>query len=89
MPELSTHEPPPEPAQDVSPPSDLPTDQGAVDSENPKPPSPTRTADPSNTDVEITRTGHPDPGRPTVLAKCPAKEELLDQLSVSKPADLG
>ena len=80
MPDSSTHEPPPEPAQDVPPPStDLPTDQAADDLENPKPPSPTRTDDPSNADVEITRTGYAEPGRPTVLEKCPAKEELLDQ----------
>ena len=82
MPESSTHEPPPEPAQDVPPLADLPTDQGASGSENPQPPSPTRTADPSNTDVEITGTGHVDPGRPIVLAKCSAKEELLDQRRV-------
>ena len=78
VPESSTHEPPPEPAQDVSP----PTDQGSSGSENPQPPSPTRTTDPSNTDVEITGTGHADPGRPIVLAKCSAKEELLDQRRV-------
>ncbi|XBI91590.1 hypothetical protein VPH35_028875 [Triticum aestivum] len=82
MPELNTHELPHEPAQDVPPPTDLPTDQGASRSENPQPPSPTRMADPSNTDVEITGTGHTDPGMPTVLAKCPAKEELLDQRRV-------
>ena len=34
--------------------------------------------DPQNTDVEITRTGFVEPGRPTVLAKCSAKEELLE-----------
>ena len=75
----STHEPPSEPAQDLPTPStDLPTDQAADESENPEAPSPVRTYDSSNVDVEITRTGYVEPGRPTVLAKCPAKEELLD-----------
>ena len=81
--DLTTHEPPSELAQDLATPaSDLPTDQGADESENPKVPSPVRTDDPSNADVEITRTGYVEPGRPTVLAKCPAKEELLDQRRV-------
>ena len=79
----STHEPPSEPAQDLpTPATDLPTDQAADESGNPKVPSPVRTDDPSNTDVEITRTGYVEPGRPIVLAKCPAKEELLDHRRV-------
>ena len=83
MPESTTHEPPPEPAQDLTPPAtDLPTDQDADESENPEAPSPVRTDDPSNADVEITRTGYVESGRPTMLAKCPAKEELLAQRRV-------
>ena len=80
MPDATTHEPSSEPVQDFPPPAtDLPTDQAIDESDNPKAPSPVRTDDPSNADVEITRTGYVEPGRPTVLAKCPAKEELLDQ----------
>ena len=80
MPESTTHEPPSEPAQDLTPPAtDLPTDQAVDESENPEAPSPVRTNDPSSEDVEITKTGYVEPGRPTMLAKCSAKEELLDQ----------
>ena len=79
VPDSTTHEPPSEPAQDLpTPATDLPTDQAADESENPKAPSPVRTDDPQNADVEITRSGYVELGRPTVLATCPAKEELLD-----------
>ena len=79
----TTHEPPSEPAQDLpTPATDLPTERVADESEKPEAPSPVRTDDPQNTDVEITRTGFVEPGRPTVLAKCPAKEELLDHRRV-------
>ena len=80
MPDSTTHEPPSEPAQDLPPPAtDLPTDQAVDESEDPEAPSPVRTDDPSNADVEITRIGYVESGRPTMLTKCPAKEELLDQ----------
>ena len=83
VPDLSTHEPPSEPGQDLpTPATDLPAERAADESENPEAPSPVRTDDPQNTDVEITRTGFVEPGRPTVLAKCPAKEELLDHRRV-------
>ena len=79
MPDSTTHEPPSEPAQDLpTPATNLPTERAADESENPEAPSLVRTDDPQNTDIEITRTGFLDPGRPTVLAKCPAKEELLE-----------
>ena len=79
MPDSSTHEPPSAPAQDLpTPATDLPAERAAGESEIPEAPSLVRTDDPQNTDVEITRTGFVEPGRPTVLAKCPAKEELLD-----------
>ena len=82
-PESPTHESPPEPAQDIPTPTADPPAERAVDgSENSEAPSPVRTDDPQNTDVEITRTGFVEPGRPTVLAKCPAKEELLDHRRV-------
>lgn len=78
-PESSTHEPPSEPAQDIPTPTADPHVERAVDgSENPEAPSPVRTNDTQGTDVEITRTGFAEPGRPTVLAKCSAKEELLE-----------
>ena len=83
VPDSTTHEPPSEPAQDIpTPAADLPAERAADESENPEAPSPVRTDDPQNTDVEITRTGFVEPGRPTVLAKCPAKEELLDHRRV-------
>ena len=45
-------------------------------SENPEIPSP---AHPDDPDVEITWIEFVEPGRPTVLAKCSAKEELLER----------
>ena len=45
-------------------------------SENPENPSPAKADDP---DVEIIRIDFVEPGRPTVLAKCSAKEELLER----------
>ena len=83
VPDSTTHELPSEPAQDLpTPATDLPTERAADESENPEAPSPVRTDGPPNADVEITRTGFIEPGRPTVLAKCPAKEELLDHRRV-------
>ena len=83
VPESSTHEPPPEPAQDTpTPTADPPTEQAVDGSDNPEVPSPVRTDDPQDTDVEITRTGFAEPRRPTVLAKCSTKEELLDHRRV-------
>ena len=83
VPDSTTHETPSELAQDLSTPAtDLPTERAADESENPKAPSLVRTDDPQNTDVEITRTGFVEPGRPTVLAKCPTMEELLDHRRV-------
>ena len=79
VPDSSTHEPQCEPVQDIpTSATDPPAERAADESENPETPSPVRTDDPQNTDVEITRTGFVEPGRPTVLAKCPAKEELLE-----------
>ena len=83
MPDSTTREPPSELAQDLPPPAtNLPADQAADESENPEAPSPAWTDDPSNVDLEITRTGSVEPVRPTVMSKCPAKEELLDQRRV-------
>ena len=75
-PDTSAHEPPPEPAHDIpTPTADLPVEQAIDGSENPKIPSPAKADDP---DVEIINTDFIEPGRPTVLAKCSAKEELLE-----------
>ena len=79
----STHEPPSEPAQDLpTPATDLPAERAVDESENPEAPSPVRTDDPQNTDIAVTRISFVESGRPTVLAKCPAKEELLDHRRV-------
>ena len=77
------HEPPPEPAHDIPTPTADPPVKRAVDgSENPEVPSLARTDDPQDADVEITKTGFTEPGRPTVLAKCSAKDELLERRRV-------
>ena len=56
-------------------PADPPVDQTVDGSVNPEASSPVKTADPQDVDVEITKTGYTELGRPTVLAKCSAKEE--------------
>ena len=75
-PEASTHEPPPKPVHDIPKPTADPPVEHAIDgSENPEIPSPAKTDDP---EVEIIKTSFVELGRPTVLAKCSAKEELLE-----------
>ena len=75
-PDSSTHQPPPEPAYDFpAPTSDPPTKDTLNNFDNPEAPSPAKTID---LEVEILRTQFVEPGRPTVLAKCCAKEELLE-----------
>ena len=82
-PEASVLEPPPKPAHDMpTPTADPPAEQAADGSENPEVSSPAKTADPQDVDVEITKTGYTEPGRPTVLAKCSAKEEHLERRKV-------
>ena len=71
-----THQPPSEPAQDTSvPTSDSPAEDILDGSVNPEAPSPVKTADP---EVEFLKAQFVEPARPTVLAKCSAKEELLE-----------
>ena len=83
VPDSSTHEPPSGPAQDIpTPAADLTAERVADEPENPEAPSPVRTDDPQNTDVEITRTGFVEPGMPTALAKCSTKEQLLSHRRV-------
>ena len=73
-PNASADESPAVPSPDAT---TAPTVEQAMEgSENPEIPSP---AHPDDPDVEITRTEFVEPGRPTVLAKCSAKEELLER----------
>ncbi|XBI10225.1 hypothetical protein VPH35_137549 [Triticum aestivum] len=73
-PNASAFEPPSAPA----PKTTAPTKEQAMEgSDNPEIPSPAQPAD--DPDVVITRTEFVEPGRPTVLAKCSAKEELLER----------
>ena len=82
-PEASVHEPPPELAHDSpKPTADPPAEQAVDGSENLEVPILARTDDPQDADVEITKTGFTKPGRPTVLAKCSAKDELLERRRV-------
>ncbi|XBJ16318.1 hypothetical protein VPH35_007982 [Triticum aestivum] len=82
-PETSTHEPPPEPVEDTpTPTADPAAEQAADGSENPEAPSLVWTDDPQDRDVEITKTSFAEPGRPTILAKCSANEELLERCRV-------
>ena len=76
-PAASAHEPPPQPSHDVPiSSSDPPTEQTLNDSGNPEAPSPAKAND---QEVEILKTQFVDPGQPTILAKCSAKEELLER----------
>ena len=71
-PNVSADESPAVPSPDATA---APTIEQAMEgSENPENPSPAKADDP---DVEIIRTDFVEPGRPTALAKCSAKEELL------------
>ena len=73
-PNVSADESPAVPSPDATA---APTVEQAIEgSENPEIPSP---AHPDDPDIEITRIEFVEPGRPTVLAKCSAKEELLER----------
>ena len=73
-PEASAHELPSASAPETT----APTDEQVIEgSNNPEIPSPAQPAD--DPDVVITRTEYVEPGRPTVLANCSAKEELLER----------
>ena len=76
VPNGSTHQPPPEPASDIPvPTSDPPAEDAINSSDNPEAPSSVKTTDP---EVVILKSQFVEPGRPTVLAKCTAKEELVE-----------
>ena len=74
IPDSSTHQPPPEPASDIPvPTSDPPAEDIIHNSDDPEIPSPVQTTDP---EVEIVKSQYVEPGWPTVLAQCTAKEEF-------------
>ena len=84
-PELQTAAPeasipePLEPVHDMPTMSvDLPVDQTTDGSLNPKASSPIKTANPQDVDVEITKTGFTESGRPTILAEHSAMEEHVE-----------
>lgn len=72
-----THQPPPEPAQDTEvPTSHPPAEDILVGSVNLEAPSPAKMIDP---EVEMLKNQFVESARPTVLARCSAKEELLER----------
>ena len=74
VPDGSTHQPPPEPASDILvPTSDPPAEDVIHNSDDPEIPSPVKTTYP---EVEFLKSQYVEPGRPTVLAQCTAKEEF-------------
>ena len=73
-PEASAQEPPSALAPEATAPIVEPVIEAST---NPEIPSPAQPAD--DPDIVITRTEFVEPGRPTVLAKCSAKEELLER----------
>ena len=75
-PDSSTHQPPPEPAYDIpAPTSDPPAEDTLNSSDSPEAPSPAKKI---ASEVEIPKSQFVEPGRPTVLAKCSAKEGFLE-----------
>ena len=76
-PDAPAHEPPPQTSHDAPISSSDPSaEQTLNDSDNPEAPSPAKADDP---EVEILKTQFVEPAEPTVLAKCSAKEELLER----------
>ena len=73
-PNASASEPPSAPAPETAASTE---EQTMAGSDNPEIPSSAQPAD--DPDVVITRTEYVEPGRPTVLARCSAKEELLER----------
>ena len=72
-PDSSTHQPLPEPAYDIPTPTSDPPAEDTLHTSDPETPSPIKTNEP---EVEIVKSQFVEPGRPTVLAKCTAKEEF-------------
>ena len=77
-PEVTVQEPPAASAPEATAPIDKAPIEASAD------PEASGSAQPTNDpDVEITRTEFVEPGRPTALAKCSAKGELLQPRRVS------
>ena len=76
VPHNSTHQPPPDPASDIPVPTFDPSAEDTLNTNDPETPSPVKTNVP---EVEIVRSQFVEPGRPTVLAKCTAKEEYAQR----------
>ena len=74
-PDSSTHQPPPDPASDIPVPTSDPPAEDTLNTNDPETPSPVKT---NELEVEIVRSQFVEPGWPTVLAKCTAKEELAE-----------
>ena len=73
-PEVAAQEPPAASAPEATAPTDKPIAEASA---NPEASSSAQPAD--DPDVVITRTEFVEPGRPTALAKCSAKEESLER----------
>ena len=73
-PEVSAQEPPAASAPEATAPTHKPIAETSANLESSSPAQPA-----DDPDVVITRTEFVEPGRPTALAKCSAKEELLER----------
>ena len=77
VPDSSTHPPPPELTFSIPvSTSDPPAEDVVHDSDNPEIHSPVKRNDP---EVEIVKSQFVEPGQPTVLAKCSAKDEFAQR----------
>ena len=74
-PDSSAHQPPPA-ASDIPVPTSDPPAEDTLNTNDPETPSSVKTNEP---EVEIVRSQFVEPGRPTILAKCSAKEELAER----------
>ena len=81
IPDSSTHQPPPDPTSDIPVPTSDPPVEDTLNTNDPETPSPVKTNEP---EVEIVRSQFVEPGRPIVLAKCSAKEELAERRKAKK-----
>ena len=72
----STHQPPPDSASDIPMPTFDPSAEDTLNTNDPETPSPVKT---NELEVETVRSQFVEPGGPTVLAKCTAKEELAER----------
>ena len=75
-PNSSTHQPPPDPASGIPMPTSDPPADDTLNTNDSEIPSPAKTNEP---EVEIVKSQFVEPGRPTVLAKCTAKEEFAQR----------